>query len=101
MSKRVFILGGGAALGAHQVGAMAYLAEQGITPDAFIASSIGVLNACAYGSGGIPRLQEAWRSFRSLPRIVSPSIRHNPLFGFSFFSMNRLTAALEEYIDFP
>ena len=33
MGKRVFILGGGAALGAHQVGAMKYLAEQGITPD--------------------------------------------------------------------
>ena len=56
MTKRVFILGGGAALGAHQVGALKYLAEQGITPDAFVASSIGVLNACVYGSGGIPRL---------------------------------------------
>ena len=101
MSRRVFILGGGAALGAHQVGAMKYLAEQGITPDAFVASSIGVLNACVYGSGGIPRLEEAWRSFRSIPRILSPSLWHNPLLGLSFFSMDRLTSALEEYIDFP
>ena len=101
MPKRVFILGGGAALGAHQVGAMKYLAEQGITPDAFVASSIGVLNACCYGSGGIPRLEEAWREFRSIPRIVSPSFWHNPLLGLSFFSMDRLTAALEEFIDFP
>src|SRR5438105_4915768 len=31
--KRVFILGGGAALGAHHVGALRYLEEQGITPD--------------------------------------------------------------------
>ena len=101
MARRVFILGGGAALGAHQVGALKFLAEQGITPDAFVASSIGVLNACVYGSGGIARLEDAWRSFRSLPRIVSPSLWHNPLLGLSFFSMDRLTSALEEFIDFP
>src|SRR5262249_54295815 len=101
VSRRVFILGGGAALGAHQVGAMKYLAEQGITPDAFVASSIGVLNACVYGSGGIARLEEAWRSFRSLPRIFSPSLWQNPLLGLSMFSMDRLTSALAEYIDFP
>ena len=34
--RRVFILGGGASLGAHQVGAMRYLAEQGVTPDAIV-----------------------------------------------------------------
>src|SRR5262249_22547811 len=99
--KRVFILGGGAALGAHQVGAMKYLAEQGIRPDAFVSSSIGVLNACVYASGGIARLEEAWRSFRSIPRIVSPSFWHNPILGLSLFSMDRLSGALEEYIDFP
>jgi NTE family protein len=99
--KRVFILGGGAALGAHQVGALKYLAEQGLTPDAFVASSIGVLNACVYASGGIPRLEEAWRDFRSIPRIFSPSLWQNPLFGLSLFSMDRLSGALEEFIDFP
>jgi predicted acylesterase/phospholipase RssA len=99
--KRVFILGGGAALGAHQVGALRYLAEQGIKPDAIVASSIGVINACGYASGGIPALERAWNSFRSLPRIVSPSLRHNPLFGLSLFSMDALSAAVEEHIDFP
>jgi NTE family protein len=99
--KRVFILGGGAALGAHQVGALKYLAEQGLTPDAFVASSIGVLNACVYASGGITRLEEAWRDFRSIPRIFSPSLWQNPLFGLSLFSMDRLSSALEEFIDFP
>src|SRR5215468_5503414 len=101
MPKRVFILGGGAALGAHQVGALKYLGEQGITPDAFVASSIGVLNACVYASGGVPRLEEAWRDFRSIPQIFSPSFWQNPLLGLSLFSMDRLSAALEEYIDFP
>jgi predicted acylesterase/phospholipase RssA len=99
--KRVFILGGGAALGAHQVGAMKLLAEQGIRPDAIVASSIGVINACAYASGGLRGLEAAWHDFRSIPRIVSPSLRHNLLTGFSLFSLDRLSAAVEQHIDFP
>jgi NTE family protein len=99
-SKRVFILGGGAALGAHQVGALKYLEEQGITPDAFVCSSIGVINACAYATGGVPRLEAAWQDFHSLSRIVSPSLRHNPVLGLSFFSMDRLSESVEAHIDF-
>jgi NTE family protein len=98
--KRVFILGGGAALGAHHVGALKYLEEQGIQPDALIGSSIGVINACAYASGGVPQLEAAWRNFSSLPRIFSPSLRHNPLLGLSLFSMDRLSDAIEKFIDF-
>jgi NTE family protein len=98
--KRVFILGGGAALGAHHVGAFRLLGEQGIVPDAIIGSSIGVINACVYASGGVAELEKAWRSFSSIPRIVSPSLRHNPLVGLSLFSMDRLSSAIEAYIDF-
>jgi NTE family protein len=98
--KRVFILGGGAALGAHHVGALKYLEERGITPDAIIGSSIGVINACCYGSGGVARLESAWKEFSSLPRIFSPSLRHNPLVGLSLFSMDRLSAGIEQFIDF-
>src|SRR6185369_4747662 len=65
--KRVFILGGGAALGAHHVGAIKLLEEEGIKPDVIVASSIGVINACAYATGGVPALEEAWNQFRSLP----------------------------------
>lgn len=100
MTKRVFILGGGAALGAHQVGALRYLEEQGIHPDAIVASSIGVINACAYATGGLPALESAWASFRSLPQIVAPSLVHNPILGWSLFSMDKLSAALEEHLDF-
>ncbi len=99
--KRVFILGGGAALGAHHVGALKYLDEEGIKPDTIVASSIGVINACVYASGGVPQLEEAWKNFRSMPRIFSPSFRHNPLVGRSLFSLDRLASAIEEYIDFP
>src|SRR5262249_47244631 len=99
--KRVFILGGGAALGAHHVGALKYLEEQGIQPDAIIASSIGVINACAYGSGGRPPPRPARRALPPPPTTFSPSLPHNPLVGISFFSMDRLSAAIERYIDFP
>src|SRR5688572_19246060 len=99
--KRVFILGGGAALGAHHVGVLRFLEEQGIKPDVIVGSSIGIINACCYVSGGVPQLGDAWNSFYSIPRIISPSFKHNPIFGHSIFSMDRLSGAIEEYIDFP
>jgi predicted acylesterase/phospholipase RssA len=98
--KRVFILGGGAALGAHHVGALKFLEEQDVRPDAIIASSIGVINACAYATGGVTQLETAWRNFSSLSRIVSPSLRHNPVVGLSLFSMDRLSDAIERFVDF-
>jgi NTE family protein len=98
--KRVFILGGGAALGAHHVGALKYLEEQGVTPDAILASSVGVLNACGYATGGVRLLEDAWSTFVSLPRLIAPSLRHNPLLGLSLFSMDRLIEAFERQIDF-
>src|SRR5438067_13120881 len=98
--KRVFILGGGAALGAHHVGALKLLEERDIVPDAIIGSSIGVINACCYASGGVAGLERAWRDFSSLPRIFSPSLRHNPIAGLSLFSMDRLTSAIERHVDF-
>src|SRR3989475_5753049 len=98
--KRVFILGGGAALGAHHAGALKLLEEQDIVPDAIIGSSIGVINACCYGSGGVAGLETAWKESSSLPRIFSPSLRHNPLLGVSLFSMERLISGVEKYIDF-
>jgi predicted acylesterase/phospholipase RssA len=99
--KRVFILGGGAALGAHHVGALKYLEEEDIRPDAIIASSIGVINACAYASGGVRGLEDAWRDFSSLPRIFAPSLWQNPIIGLSFFSMEKLATSIEQHFDFP
>ncbi|HUI26273.1 MAG TPA: patatin-like phospholipase family protein [Candidatus Kryptonia bacterium] len=99
--RRVFILGGGATLGAHQVGALKFLEEQGIRPDAIIGSSIGVINACVYCSGGVARLESAWRDFRSLQQVLRPSLTQNPVIGLSLFSMNGLSRALEAFIDFP
>src|SRR2546422_7806349 len=87
--KRVFILGGGAALGAHHVGALKLLEERGIVPDAIIGSSIGCINACCYGSGGVAGVEAGGKEVSSLPRIFSPRPRHNPLPRVSPFSMDR------------
>jgi predicted patatin/cPLA2 family phospholipase len=98
--RRVFILGGGASLGAHHVGAMRYLEEQGIRPDAIIGSSIGTINACLYASGGLERMSEGWSEFSSLRHIVDLSFRHNLLTGFSLFSQEKLARQIERYVDY-
>src|SRR5206468_12623058 len=98
--KRVFILGGGAALGAHHVGALKLLEERGIVPDTIIGSSIGCVNACCYGSGGVARLETAWKEFSSLPRIFLPILRHNPLLAVLPFSLDRQIRRVDPYIHF-
>lgn len=98
--RRVFVLGGGASLGAHQVGALRYLDERGIRPDAIVASSIGVINACLYASGGVDHMEEAWTSIGSIATKLRPSLRHNPISGFSLLSMDPLAETVERYIDF-
>jgi predicted acylesterase/phospholipase RssA len=98
--KRVFILGGGASLGAHQVGVIKYLEEQGIRPDAIVGSSIGVINACLYASGGPELMERAWSAFRTGVKVFRPSLRHNPVAGLSLFSMDPLAEAVEEHLDF-
>lgn len=100
-AKRVFILGGGASLGAHQVGAMRHLEEQGIRPDAIVGSSIGVLNACLYASGGLERLEQAWGSIRMGPSRFRPSLRHNPVTGLSLFALDSLKRDFDRFLDYP
>lgn len=98
--RRVFILGGGAALGAHHVGAMRYLEEQGIRPDAIIGSSIGVINACLYTTGGVDLLERGWGEFSSIRHIVDISLRHNLFTTFSLFSQEKLARQIERYVDY-
>jgi NTE family protein len=100
-ARRVFILGGGASLGAHQVGALRYLEEQGIRPDAIVGSSIGVVNACIYASGGVESLEDAWRSVKIGVTDFRPSLRHNPVTGLSFASIDGLQKQFERWVDYP
>lgn len=98
--RRVFILGGGAAFGAHQAGALDYLVSRGITPDAIIGSSVGIINALLHVSGGPELAIKSWREINSLQVLFGPSLLHNPLFGNSLMSMNRLVRWIERTVDF-
>ena len=98
--KRVFILGGGASLGAHQVGALRQLEEHGIRPDAIVGSSIGVVNACLYACGGVAALEEAWGSVALGLGAFRPSLRANPLTGLSLASIEPLQRRFERWIDY-
>jgi predicted acylesterase/phospholipase RssA len=97
--KTAFILAGGASRGAYQAGCLKRLEEEGITPDLIIGSSIGVCNSLVYVSGGAEALWAFWSRALSLPRVFSPSLRHNPLFGNSLFSMDALAAMVEKEVD--
>jgi predicted acylesterase/phospholipase RssA len=98
--KTAFILAGGASRGAYQAGCLKRLEEEGITPDLIIGSSIGVCNSLVYASGGAEALWAFWSEATSLPAVLSPSLRHNPITGNSLFSMDRLTAMVEQRVDF-
>ncbi len=61
-----FVLSGGGARGALQVGALRALLEAGLRPDIMIGTSVGAMNAtalAAYGVNeqGLERLVQAWR----------------------------------------
>ena len=62
--KIAFVLGGGGHLGAHEVGMLRALIEEGITPDLVLGTSIGAINGAAVAADpsleAIARLAETW-----------------------------------------
>jgi len=62
--KVAFVLGGGGHLGAHEVGMLRALIEDGITPDLVLGTSIGAINGAAVAADpsleAIGRLAETW-----------------------------------------
>jgi NTE family protein len=64
--KLAFVLGGGGARGALQVGALRALLEAGHSPNLVVGTSIGALNAAFLGlhgfnSAGLAALEDTWR----------------------------------------
>ena len=61
--KRAFILSGGGARGAFQVGVWEYLQEKGWDPDLICGTSVGAINAVAIGSGmPLEKLMHIWKT---------------------------------------
>ncbi len=96
----VFILGGGAAFGAHQAGALDYLTRSGVRPDAIIGSSVGIVNALLYAADGCDLMLEGWSKLNSLRVLIGPSLTCNPLLGNSLMSMDRMVQWVERTVDF-
>src|SRR5574341_982686 len=66
-NKLAFVLSGGAARGALQVGALKSLLEAGLRPDLLVGASAGALNATylalhGWNSTALEGLRQAWRS---------------------------------------
>lgn len=79
-----FVLGGGGARGAMQIGALRALLEEGYKPDLLVGTSIGAVNAAAlalYGAdlAGLEALEIAWQQAATSsvldPRLVQLTLR--------------------------
>lgn len=60
-----FVLGGGGALGAYEVGMLRALAGAGITPDLVVGTSVGAINGASLAAdpgSAVRRMSEWWRS---------------------------------------
>jgi NTE family protein len=79
-----FVLSGGASLGAVQVGMLRGLAEQGITPDLIVGTSVGAVNGGWIASrpdvNGIDALADLWRSLSR--KDIFPTHPISGLLGF-------------------
>lgn len=78
-----FVLSGGGARGALQVGALRALFERGIQPDLIVGTSIGAWNAGVLGQNptlaGVRRMEEIWRSLSpALVMLGREPSRHAP-----------------------
>ncbi len=75
--KRALVLSGGGARGAFQVGVMKYLSEINWKPDLVCGTSVGAINAAAYGTGmSNDQLTNLWRTYhrKKMYRVTLPII---------------------------
>lgn len=79
-----FVLGGGGARGALQVGALRALLEAGLKPDLLVGTSIGAVNAAGLAlwgvnAVGLDRLEQTWKDAAEVnfmdPRLLRLSLR--------------------------
>ena len=63
--KKALVLSGGGARGAFQVGVIKFLQEMAWAPDLICGTSVGAINAAAYGSDmSVERMTRLWQTYR-------------------------------------
>jgi len=104
-TRDVFVLSGGAARGAVQVGMMQTLVEAGVVPDGLVGTSVGALNAAFMGwqpgNDRVHELAERWLRLTTrdifpggnLARLAHLAKRHSYL-----FSSHALAALVEAWV---
>jgi len=68
--KTAYVLSGGGAKGAFQVGAMSYLDQIGVKPDMIFGTSVGALNAAGYVYAGMNELMKIWERIEGRSDIL-------------------------------
>lgn len=66
-----YVLSGGGALGAMEVGVMNQLNSQGIKPDMILGTSTGAMNAVGYGFNNLDYLNGIWNSISSMSDVFT------------------------------
>ena len=68
--KTAFVLSGGGAKGAFQVGVLKQLTEKGIVPSSIFGSSVGALNATGMAYANVKRLEDVWLAIERNSDII-------------------------------
>ena len=87
--KTAFVLSGGGAKGAFQVGAMDALIAKGIKPDAIYGTSVGALNAFGVGFAGIEETTRLWLAIKGNEDILGSNF-WSFMFGAKFATPGKL-----------
>jgi NTE family protein len=73
MHKRAFVLSGGGAKGAFQVGVLKALYQNGIHPDFLVGTSTGALNSLGLSHVGLSELEKVWLNIKGNSDILKPN----------------------------
>lgn len=92
-----FVLSGGGARGAFQLGVMKQLIQSGTKPDACFGTSVGAINGAGYCIGGIEELEKMWRSIRKFSDVFESKILSS-LWSDGYYTLNPLRRLLADLI---
>ncbi len=103
--RRAFVLGGGGALGAYEVGMLRALDEHGVRPDLVVGTSVGAINGAAVaadpGPAAVERLTRLWTGL-GRAGVFSGSllsrVRTAVTSGTHLYSAEPLRALLREHL---
>jgi NTE family protein len=105
MTRDIFILSGGGARGAAQIGMLRALIGAGVVPDLIVGASVGALNSCFIASDPTPErveeLADAWMGM-SQKSLIGP--KHHAAYNLVrrrhyLFSCDRLRGLVADWMD--